>query len=133
MLLMTANKGSFTESTRDSHTKYTSLPTLALLAENTILVMEKVVDDTCEPSLNSVMRAPPLPPEVVSSLTEQVEKVESLTEKELEGADETNEMHPSLVAVCWFCGAELMLVMVQFVRERERAGEVEEEDDIKEE
>ncbi|KAH7831864.1 uncharacterized protein MONOS_1251 [Monocercomonoides exilis] len=36
-------------------------------------------------------------------------------------------MHPPLVAVCWFCGAELMLVMVQLARERERAGEVAEE------
>ncbi|KAH7830647.1 uncharacterized protein MONOS_14496 [Monocercomonoides exilis] len=36
-------------------------------------------------------------------------------------------MHPPLVAVCWFCGAESMLVMVQLVRVRERAGEVAEE------
>ncbi|KAH7827849.1 uncharacterized protein MONOS_7873 [Monocercomonoides exilis] len=36
-------------------------------------------------------------------------------------------MHPPLVAVCWFCGAELMLFIVQLERERERAGEVEEE------
>ncbi|KAH7819695.1 uncharacterized protein MONOS_17935 [Monocercomonoides exilis] len=50
-----------------------------------------------------------------------------LTEKELAEADEANEMHPPLVAVCWFCGAELMLVMVQLARERERAGEVAEE------
>ncbi|KAH7823797.1 uncharacterized protein MONOS_1877 [Monocercomonoides exilis] len=127
MLLMKANKGSFTEATRDSHTKYRSLPTLALLAENTILVMEKVVDDTSELSLYSIMRAPPLPPELVSSLTEQVEKFVSLTEKELEGADEANEMHPPLVAVCWLNCSELMLVMVQLARERERTGEVAEE------
>ncbi|KAH7815371.1 uncharacterized protein MONOS_18322 [Monocercomonoides exilis] len=50
-----------------------------------------------------------------------------LSEKELAGADEANEMHPPLVAVCWCCGAELMLVMVQLARERERAGEVAEE------
>ncbi|KAH7827815.1 uncharacterized protein MONOS_12980 [Monocercomonoides exilis] len=124
---MKANKGSFTESTNDSHTKYTSLPTLALLAENTILVMEKVVDDTCESSLYSIMRVPPLPPELVSSLTQQVEKVVLLTENEFAEADEANEMHPPLVAVCWFCGAESMLVMVQLARERERAGEVAEE------
>ncbi|KAH7831408.1 uncharacterized protein MONOS_9416 [Monocercomonoides exilis] len=61
--------------------------------------MEKVVDDTCEPWLNSIMRAPPLPPELVSSLTEQVEKMVSLTENELAGADEANEMHPPLVGV----------------------------------
>ncbi|KAH7832736.1 uncharacterized protein MONOS_10923 [Monocercomonoides exilis] len=36
-------------------------------------------------------------------------------------------MHTPLVAVCWFCGAELMLAMVQLVSERERAGEVAEE------
>ncbi|KAH7823550.1 uncharacterized protein MONOS_9435 [Monocercomonoides exilis] len=100
---------------------------LALLAENTILVMEKVVDDTCEPSLNSIMRAPPLPPELVSSLTEQLEKVESLTENVLSEADEANETHPPLVAVCWLNCSELMLVMVQLARERERAGEVAEE------
>ncbi|KAH7821418.1 uncharacterized protein MONOS_16505 [Monocercomonoides exilis] len=99
MFPMKANKGSFTDATRDSHTKYTSLPTQALLAENTILVMEKVVDDTSESSLYSIMRAPPLPPELVSSLTEQVEKVESLTENELAGADEVNKMRPPLVAV----------------------------------
>ncbi|KAH7831580.1 uncharacterized protein MONOS_16046 [Monocercomonoides exilis] len=99
MLLMKANKGSFTEATRDSHTKYISLPTLALLAENTILVMEKVVVDTSESSLYSIMRAPPLPPELVSSLTEQLEKAVSLTENVLAGADEANEMHPPLVAV----------------------------------
>ncbi|KAH7822333.1 uncharacterized protein MONOS_12367 [Monocercomonoides exilis] len=137
MLLMKANKGSFTEATNDSHTKYTSLPTLALFPENTIFVMEKVVDDTCEPSLNSIMRAPPLPPKLVSSLTQQLEKVESLTESELAGADEANEMHPPLVAVCWFCGAELMLVMVQLERERERererAGEFAINEEIKEE
>ncbi|KAH7819602.1 uncharacterized protein MONOS_14428 [Monocercomonoides exilis] len=124
MFPMKMNKGSFTEATNDSHTKYISLPTLALLAENTILVMEKVVDDTSESSWNSIMRAPPLPPELVSSLTEQAEKVVSLTENVLAVEDEANEMHPPLVAVCWFCGAELMLVMVQLVRERERAGEV---------
>ncbi|KAH7819801.1 uncharacterized protein MONOS_13474 [Monocercomonoides exilis] len=124
MFPMKANKGSFTEATNDSHIKYISLPTLAFLAENTILVMEKVVDDTCESSLYSIMRAPPLPPELVSSLTEQVEKVEFLTENVLAGEDEANEMHSPSVAVCWFCGAELMLVMVQLVRERERAGEV---------
>ncbi|KAH7827276.1 uncharacterized protein MONOS_17310 [Monocercomonoides exilis] len=73
------------------------------------------------------MRAPPLPPELVSSLTEQVEKVVSLTENVLAGADEANEIHPPLAAVCWFCGAESMFVMVQLVRERERAGEVAEE------
>ncbi|KAH7814973.1 uncharacterized protein MONOS_11135c2 [Monocercomonoides exilis] len=133
MLPMKANKGSFTEATNDSRTKYTSLPTLALLAENTILVMEKEDSDTCEPSLNSIMRAPPLPPELVSSLTEQVEIFVSLTENELAGTDEANEMHPPLVAACWLNCSELMLVMVQLVRERERAGEVEEEDDIKEE
>ncbi|KAH7822228.1 uncharacterized protein MONOS_11672 [Monocercomonoides exilis] len=133
MLVMKANKGSFTEATNDSHTKCISLPTQALLAENTILVMEKVVDDTCEPWLYSIMRAPPLPPELVSSLTEQVEKVEFLTENVLAGEDEVNEMHSPSVAVCWLNCSELMLVMVQLVRERERAGEVEEEDDIKEE
>ncbi|KAH7822306.1 uncharacterized protein MONOS_6437 [Monocercomonoides exilis] len=127
MLLMKANKGSFTEATNDSHTKYTSLPTLALLAENTILVMAKVVDDTCESSLYSIMRAPPLPPELVSSLTEQLEKVESLTENVFAEADEANEMHPPLVAVCWLNCSELMLVMVQLARERERVGEVAEE------
>ncbi|KAH7825662.1 uncharacterized protein MONOS_4862 [Monocercomonoides exilis] len=89
--------------------------------------MEKVVDDTCESSLYSIMRAPPLPPELVSSLTEQVEKVESLTENELAEADEANEMHPPLVAVCWLCGTESMLVMVQLVMESERAGEEVEE------
>ncbi|KAH7818758.1 uncharacterized protein MONOS_5297 [Monocercomonoides exilis] len=127
MLLMKANEDSFTEATRDSQTKYISLPTLALLAENTILVMEKEDSDTCEPSLNSIMRAPPLPPELVSSLTEQLEKAVSLTEKELAGADEANEMHPPSVAVCWLNCSELMFVMVQFARERERAGEVVEE------
>ncbi|KAH7826888.1 uncharacterized protein MONOS_11809 [Monocercomonoides exilis] len=127
MLLMKANKGSFTEATNDSHTKYRSLPTQALLAENTILVMEKVVDDTSESSLYSIMRAPPLPPELVSSLTEQVEKLVSLTENVLAGADEANEMHPPLVAVCWLNCSELMLEMVQLVRERERAGEAAEE------
>ncbi|KAH7819190.1 uncharacterized protein MONOS_3218 [Monocercomonoides exilis] len=89
--------------------------------------MEKVVDDTCESSLYSIMRAPPLPPELVSSLTKQVEKFVSLTENVLSETDEANEMHPPSVAVCWFCGAELMLVMVQLARERERAGEVAEE------
>ncbi|KAH7823558.1 uncharacterized protein MONOS_9447 [Monocercomonoides exilis] len=89
--------------------------------------MEKVVDDTSESSLYSIMRAPPLPPELVSSLTQQVEKVESLTENVLEEADEANEMHPPLVAVCLLNCSELMLVMVQLVRERERAGEVAEE------
>ncbi|KAH7824741.1 uncharacterized protein MONOS_900 [Monocercomonoides exilis] len=89
--------------------------------------MEKEDSDTCEPSLNSIMRAPPLPPELVTSLTEQVEKMEFLTEKELAGADEANEMHPPLVAVCWLNCSELMLVMVQLARERERAGEVAEE------
>ncbi|KAH7827025.1 uncharacterized protein MONOS_17351 [Monocercomonoides exilis] len=98
MFVMKVNMGSFTEATRDSHTKYTSLPALALLAENTILVMEKVVDDTCESSLYSIMRAPPLPPELVSSLIEQVEKVVLLTENELAEADEANEMRPPLVA-----------------------------------
>ncbi|KAH7828517.1 uncharacterized protein MONOS_15963 [Monocercomonoides exilis] len=127
MFPMKANKGSFTEATNDSHTKYTSLPTLALLAENTILVMAKVVDDTSELSLYSIMRAPPLPPELVSSLTEQLEKVVSLTEKELAEVVEANEMHPPLVAVCWLSCSELMLVMVQLARERERAGEVAEE------
>ncbi|KAH7829742.1 uncharacterized protein MONOS_2009 [Monocercomonoides exilis] len=73
------------------------------------------------------MRAPPLPPELVSSLTQQVEKVVFLTENVLAVEDEVNEIHPPLVAVCWFCGAESMLMMVQLVRERERAGEVEEE------
>ncbi|KAH7815016.1 uncharacterized protein MONOS_14019 [Monocercomonoides exilis] len=123
MFPMKANKGSFTEATRDSHTKYISLPTLALLAENTILVMEKVVDDTSESSLYSIMRAPPFPPELVSSLTQQLEKAVSLTEKELAGTDEANEMHPPLVAVCWCCGAESMLVIVQLVSEREVAEE----------
>ncbi|KAH7829710.1 uncharacterized protein MONOS_4071 [Monocercomonoides exilis] len=104
-----------------------SLPTLALLVENTILVMEKEDSDTSESSLYSIMRAPPLPPELVFSLTQQVEKVVSLTENELAGADEANEMHPPSVAICWFSGAELMLVKVQLVRERERAGEVAEE------
>ncbi|KAH7816099.1 uncharacterized protein MONOS_5131 [Monocercomonoides exilis] len=117
---MKVNKGSFTEATNDSHTKYISLPTQALLAENTILVMEKVVDDTCEPSLNSNMRAPPLPPELVSSLTQQVEKVVFLTENVLAVEDEANEMHPPSVAVCWLNCDELMLVMVQLARERER-------------
>ncbi|KAH7828087.1 uncharacterized protein MONOS_1615 [Monocercomonoides exilis] len=56
-----------------------------------------------------------------------MEKMVSLTENVLSEADESNEMHPPLVAVCWFCGAELMLAMVQFARERERAGEVVEE------
>ncbi|KAH7818918.1 uncharacterized protein MONOS_16154 [Monocercomonoides exilis] len=133
MFPMKANKGSFTEATRDSHTKYISLPTLALLAENTILVMEKVVDDTCEPSLNSIMRAPPLPPELVSSLTEQLEKAVSLTEKELAGVDAANEMHPPSVAVCWLNCSELMLVMVHLVRERERAGELAINEEMKEE
>ncbi|KAH7818873.1 uncharacterized protein MONOS_17984 [Monocercomonoides exilis] len=64
---------------------------------------------------------------VFLSLTQQLEKVVLLTENELAGADEANEMHPPSVAVCWFCGAELMLVMVQLERERERAGEVAEE------
>ncbi|KAH7832285.1 uncharacterized protein MONOS_8474 [Monocercomonoides exilis] len=99
MLVMKVNKGSFTEATNDSHTKYISLPTLALLAENTILVMEKEDSDTFEPWLNSIMRAPPLPPELVSLLTEQLEKMVLLTEHELTGADEANEMHPPLVAV----------------------------------
>ncbi|KAH7830488.1 uncharacterized protein MONOS_10107 [Monocercomonoides exilis] len=80
MFPMKANKGSFTEATRESHTKYISLPTLALLAENTILVMEKKDADTCGLSLYSIMRAPPLPPELVSSSTQQLEKVESLAE-----------------------------------------------------
>ncbi|KAH7819588.1 uncharacterized protein MONOS_6632 [Monocercomonoides exilis] len=133
MLLMKANKGSFTEVTRDSHTKYISLPTLALLAENTILVMEKEDSDTCEPSLNSIMRSPPLPPELASSITEQLEKMVSLTENVLSEADEANEMHPPLVAVCWFSCSELMLVMVQLARERERAGEVAINEEIKEE
>ncbi|KAH7818022.1 uncharacterized protein MONOS_3149 [Monocercomonoides exilis] len=97
MLLMKANKGSFTEATRDSHTKYTSLPTLALLAENTILVMEKVVDDTSESSLYSTMRAPPFPPELVSSLTEQLEKVVLYTKNVLAETDEANEMFSPLV------------------------------------
>ncbi|KAH7832357.1 uncharacterized protein MONOS_6024 [Monocercomonoides exilis] len=127
MFPMKVNKGSFTEATRDSHTKYTSLQTQVLLVENTILVMEKVVDDTCEPSLNSIMRAPPLPPELVSSLTEQVEKAVLLTENELADAGEANEMHPPLVAVCWLNCSELTLVMVQLAREREGAGEVAEE------
>ncbi|KAH7830546.1 uncharacterized protein MONOS_1510 [Monocercomonoides exilis] len=73
------------------------------------------------------MRAPPLPPELVSSLTQQVEKVVFLTENVLVEADEANEMHPPSVEVCWCCGAESMLVIVQLVRERERAGEVAEE------
>ncbi|KAH7829589.1 uncharacterized protein MONOS_4 [Monocercomonoides exilis] len=124
---MKANKGSFTEATRDSHTKYTSLPTQALLAENITFVMEKEDSDTCEPWLNSIMRAPPLPPELVSSLTEQVEKAVLLTENELAEADEANEMHPPSVAVCWLNCSELMFVMVQLARERERAGEVAEE------
>ncbi|KAH7822360.1 uncharacterized protein MONOS_13884 [Monocercomonoides exilis] len=42
-------------------------------------------------------------------------------------ADEANEMHPPLVAVCWLNCSELMLVMVQLAREMERAGEVAEE------
>ncbi|KAH7821399.1 uncharacterized protein MONOS_17739 [Monocercomonoides exilis] len=127
MLVMKVNKGSFTEATNDSHTKYISLPTQALLAENTILVMAKEDSDTCEPSLNSIMRAPPLPPELVSSLTQQSEKVVLLTENELVVADEANEMYPPSVAVCWLNCSELMLVMVQLARERERAGEVAEE------
>ncbi|KAH7819951.1 uncharacterized protein MONOS_15076 [Monocercomonoides exilis] len=124
---MKAKEDSFTEAERDSHTKYISLRTLALLVENTILVMEKVVDDTSDLSLYSIMRAPPLPPELVSSLTEQLEKVVSLTENVLAGAYEANEMHPPSVAVCWFNCSELMLVMVQLAREREKAGEVAEE------
>ncbi|KAH7816520.1 uncharacterized protein MONOS_10981 [Monocercomonoides exilis] len=36
-------------------------------------------------------------------------------------------MHPPSVAVCWLNCSELMLVMVQLARERERAGEVAEE------
>ncbi|KAH7832479.1 uncharacterized protein MONOS_12896 [Monocercomonoides exilis] len=127
MLVMKVNKGSFTEATNDSHTKYISLPILASLAENTILVMEKEDSDTSESSLYSIMRAPPFPPELVSSLTEQVEKAVSLAENVLAGADEVNEMHPPLVAVCWLNCSELMLVMVQLARERERAGEVAEE------
>ncbi|KAH7821458.1 uncharacterized protein MONOS_17750 [Monocercomonoides exilis] len=133
MFPMKANKGSFTEATNDSHTKYISLPTQALLAENTILVMEKVVDDTSELSLNSIMRAPPLPPELVSSLTEQLEKVESLAENMLAETDEANEMHPPLVGICWRCGAESMLAIVQLVRERERAGELAINEEMKEE
>ncbi|KAH7824872.1 uncharacterized protein MONOS_7068 [Monocercomonoides exilis] len=134
MFPMKANKGSFTEATNVSHTKYISLPTLALLAENTILVMEKVVDDTSESSLYSIMRAPPLPPELVSSLTQQAEKLESLTENVFAVADEANLMHPPLVAVCWLnCGAESMLAMVQLARKRERAGEVAINEEIKEE
>ncbi|KAH7819700.1 uncharacterized protein MONOS_12449 [Monocercomonoides exilis] len=105
-------QGPFTEATNDSHTKNISLPTLALLPESMILVMEKEDADTCGLSLYSIMRAPPLPPELVSSLTEQVEKMVLLTENELAGADEANEMHQPLVAL---------------VRERERAGEVAEE------
>ncbi|KAH7817841.1 uncharacterized protein MONOS_11555 [Monocercomonoides exilis] len=128
MFPMKANKGSFTEATRDSHTKYTSLPTLALLAENTILVMEKEDSDTCESSLYSIMRAPPLPPELVSSLTEQLEKVVLLTENVLAGVDEANEMHPPLVGVCWCCGAELKLVM-----EMEKAVELANNEEMKEE
>ncbi|KAH7828615.1 uncharacterized protein MONOS_14050 [Monocercomonoides exilis] len=116
MFPMKANKGSFTEATRDSHTKYTSLPTLALLAESTMLVMEKEDSDTCESSLYLIIRAPPLPPELVSSLTEQVEKAVSLTENVLAETDEANELHPPFEAVCWCCGAELMLVMVQLAR-----------------
>ncbi|KAH7832758.1 uncharacterized protein MONOS_5613 [Monocercomonoides exilis] len=131
MLLMKAKEDSFTETTRDSQTKYILLPILALLVENTILVMEKVVDDTCESSLHSIMRAPPLPPELVSSLTEQVEKAVLLTENELAEADEANEMHPPLVAVCWLNCSELMFVMVQLARERERAGEVAINEEIK--
>ncbi|KAH7822371.1 uncharacterized protein MONOS_12765 [Monocercomonoides exilis] len=77
------------------------------------------------------MRAPPLPPELVSSLTEQMEKVLLLTEKELAGADEANEMHPPLVAVCWFCGAELILVMVSFARKSEMAWKVAINEEIK--
>ncbi|KAH7815137.1 uncharacterized protein MONOS_13521 [Monocercomonoides exilis] len=135
MLVMKVTKGSFTEATRDSHTKYISLPTLALLSENTALVMEKEDSDTCEPWLNSIIRAPPFPPEFVSSLTEQVEKVESLAENELAGADEANEMHPPLVGICWRRGAESMLEMVQLVRERERerAGELAINEEMKEE
>ncbi|KAH7829926.1 uncharacterized protein MONOS_5980 [Monocercomonoides exilis] len=118
MLVMKANMGSFTEATNDSHTKYTSLPTLALLAENTILVMAKEDSDTSESSLYSTMRASPLPPELVSSLTDQLEKAVSLTENVLAGADDANEIHPPLVAVCWLNCSELMLVMVQLARER---------------
>ncbi|KAH7819219.1 uncharacterized protein MONOS_6177 [Monocercomonoides exilis] len=73
------------------------------------------------------MRAPPLPPELVSSHTEQLEKAVLLTENELAEADEANEMHPPLVEVCWLNCSELMLVMVQLARERERVGEVAEE------
>ncbi|KAH7831891.1 uncharacterized protein MONOS_10917 [Monocercomonoides exilis] len=89
--------------------------------------MEKEDSDTSESSLYSIMRAPPLPPKLVSSLTQQLEKVVSLTENELAGADEANEMHPPSVAVCWLNCSELILVMVQLARERERAGEVAEE------
>ncbi|KAH7830993.1 uncharacterized protein MONOS_12999 [Monocercomonoides exilis] len=121
---MKVNNGFLTEAIYDSHTKYISLPTLALLAENITFVMEKEDSDTCEPWLNSIMRAPPLPPELVSSLTEQVEKMALLTENVLAGADEANEMHPPSVAVCWLNCSELMLVMVQLVREMERAGEL---------
>ncbi|KAH7831147.1 uncharacterized protein MONOS_15619 [Monocercomonoides exilis] len=42
-------------------------------------------------------------------------------------ADEANEIHPPSVAVCWLNCSELILVMVQLARERERAGEVAEE------
>ncbi|KAH7828877.1 uncharacterized protein MONOS_11765 [Monocercomonoides exilis] len=119
MFPMKTNKGSFTEATNDSHTKYTSLPTLALLAENTILVMEKVVVDTSESSLYSTMRAPPLPPELVFSLTEQVEKVVSLTENVLAGADEENKKHAPLEAVSWFCCSETMMPIVQSEKKRD--------------
>ncbi|KAH7821323.1 uncharacterized protein MONOS_15017 [Monocercomonoides exilis] len=127
MLVMKVNKGSFTEATNDSHTKYISLPALTLLVENTILVMEKEDSDTSESSLYSIMRAPPLPPELVSSLTEQVEKMVLHTKNVLAEADETNEVHPPSVALCWLNCSELMLVMVQLAKEMERAGEVAEE------
>ncbi|KAH7828784.1 uncharacterized protein MONOS_15807 [Monocercomonoides exilis] len=95
--------------------------------------MEKEDSDTCEPWLNSIMSAPPLPPELVSSLTEQVEKVVLHTKNVLAETDEANEMYSPLVGICWRCGAESMLAIVQLVRERERAGELVINEEMKEE
>ncbi|KAH7826303.1 uncharacterized protein MONOS_10084 [Monocercomonoides exilis] len=64
---------------------------------------------------------------VFLSLTQLVKKLLSIVENVLAYTDEANEMHKQLVVVCWRCGAELMFVMVQLARERERAGEVAEE------
>ncbi|KAH7821059.1 uncharacterized protein MONOS_17785 [Monocercomonoides exilis] len=69
MLAMKVKEDSFADAKKNSRAKCTSLQTLALLAENTKLVMEKEVSDTSESSLDSLMSAPPLPPELVSWLT----------------------------------------------------------------